>query len=250
MEATEVKGGLPEHVLQHREKFQDYVLNHSESWLRPFLVCFYEHWHNWNNQFFDNEMTPPYILIAEPSSPRFWGDCSRISGFGGRSQIRIRPSVLSGKATNVRSGVEFFEGRKRIGADIVLHEMIHQWAQEVTCINEASFSGHGNNFRDKCNEIGRVLGLPPVRNSKKRGKDKDLPSCSFWPHVVRPKDYYLGALIPNVTSVESKDPDSDEEEIEPTHTIPIPLDPQKAAVVLKEHFKRERLSELLVNLKR
>ena len=44
-----------------------------------------------------------------------------------------------------------------------------------------------------CNRIGAKLGLPPVRTSKARGKDKDLPSCAYWPEDVRPDDYYQGA---------------------------------------------------------
>jgi hypothetical protein len=58
---------------------------------------------------------------------------------------------------------------------------------------EDGFHGHGPKFRDQCNRIGALLGLPPVRTSKARGKDKALPSCAQWPHCVRPADYYLGA---------------------------------------------------------
>jgi hypothetical protein len=52
-------------------------------------------------------------------------------------------------------------------------------------------------FAALCNEIGQALGLPPVRSMKKRGKDKDLPSCAHWPLNVRPRDYYLGAYKPH-----------------------------------------------------
>ena len=45
-------------------------------------------------------------------------------------------------------------------------------------------------------EIGQKLGLPPVRASRNRGKDADLPSCAQWPHCVRPEGYYLGAYVP------------------------------------------------------
>ncbi len=36
-----------------------------------------------------------------------------------------------------------------------------------------------------------------LRSMKKRGKDKDLPSCAQWPLNVRPRDYYLGAYKPH-----------------------------------------------------
>ncbi len=80
-------------------------------------------------------------------------------------------------------------------ADVLLHEMIHQWQQEVTGDTEEGYHGHGPTFRDKANEIGAKLGLPPVRTCKKRGKDEDLPSCSYWPHGNRPDGYYLGAVV-------------------------------------------------------
>ena len=78
-------------------------------------------------------------------------------------------------------------------ADVFLHETVHQWQHEVLGDLEDGYHGHGPKFRDQCNRIGALLGLPPVRTSKARGKDKALPSCAYWPHCVRPVDYYLGA---------------------------------------------------------
>src|SRR5262249_48651882 len=78
-------------------------------------------------------------------------------------------------------------------ADILLHETIHQYQTEVSGQTEEGYSGHGPHFRDLANKIGAKLGLPPVRTGKKRGKEKDLPSCSYWPHIVRPAEYYQGA---------------------------------------------------------
>ena len=49
--------------------------------------------------------------------------------------------------------------------------------------------GHGPAFRDTCNRIGGALGLPPVKTSKARGPEKDLPSCAHWPFNVRPEGY-------------------------------------------------------------
>jgi hypothetical protein len=62
------------------------------------------------------------------------------------------------------------------------------------------FHGHGPGFRDKANEIGTHLELGPVRTSKKRGPKKDLPSCSQWPHCIRPLEHYLGAFRPPAES--------------------------------------------------
>jgi len=81
-------------------------------------------------------------------------------------------------------------------ADVLLHEMVHQWQQEVSGDRDTEYHGHGPAFRDRANVIGAVLGLPTVRTCKARGKDADRPSCSQWPHNVRPGDFYGGAYIP------------------------------------------------------
>jgi hypothetical protein len=110
-------------------------------------------------------------------------------------QISLRPSLLDGTYPHLRPEPEFAEGRFRYVADVLLHEMVHHYHMEITENTEASFHGHGPAFRDECNRIGAVLRLPPVRSHKKRGPDKDLPSCAYWPHIVRPLDYYLGAVV-------------------------------------------------------
>ncbi len=38
--------------------------------------------------------------------------------------------------------------------------------------------------------------MSPVRDCKRRGSGKDLPSCAQWPHCVRPADHYVGAYRP------------------------------------------------------
>jgi hypothetical protein len=93
-------------------------------------------------------------------------------------------------------GSDDAQGRFRVVADVLLHEMIHQWHQEVTGETEASYHGHGPAFRDVCNRIGGLLGLDVVRDMKARGKHRDLPSCAHWPHNIRPADYYRGAYVP------------------------------------------------------
>lgn len=188
-------GPIAPHEVAHREDFRDYVLRLAEPWHREHLGRLYELWDRWNRDYFDGRLVPPYILLSEPSEPNRYGDCGRVSGFGGQSQIRLRPSLLTGKHPHVRGGAEYAAGRARLVEDILLHEMIHQWHQEVTGTNDASYHGHGPAFRDECNRIGALLGLPRVRTMKKRGKDADLPSCSQWPHDVRPAGFYLGAYV-------------------------------------------------------
>ena len=43
---------------------------------------------------------------------------------------------------------------------------------------------------------------------KKRGKDKDLPSCAQWPHNVRPAGFYLGAYKPDPGLAGEGEPDA------------------------------------------
>jgi hypothetical protein len=171
-----------------RQRFRDYVLTQAEPWHREHLGRLYDLWDSWNEQFFDGRMVAPYILLSEPCIPRVYGDCSPVSGFGGLSQIRIRPSLLAGSHPDVRQGHQYAEGRFQLVADVVLHEAVHQFHQEVTGKREGGDHGHGPAFRDKCNQIGAHLGLPPVGSRKAKG-----PRCQHWPHAVRPLSYYQGA---------------------------------------------------------
>ncbi len=187
---------LTDAAVQHREQFRDFVLLKAEPWHRHHLGKLYELWNEWNRDFFGGALVAPYVLLSEPSAPSRYGDCSSVSGFGGRSQIRLRPSLLTGTHPHMRPGAEFAEGRFRFTADVLLHETNHQHGQEVSGRTEEAYHGHGPAFRDNCNRLGAVLGLPSVRHAKARGKDRDLPSCAQWPHNVRPADYYLDAIRP------------------------------------------------------
>src|SRR5262249_34220896 len=151
---------VPPDARLHREDFRRYVLEKAEPWHREHLGRLYTLWDGWNAAYFGGQLVCPYILLNEPSNPKRLGDCAPVSGFGGKSQIRLRPSLLVGThpACNEDS---CDEGRFLFVADILLHEMIHQWQQEVTGDREYAYHGHGPKFRDKCNEIGTDLGLAP-----------------------------------------------------------------------------------------
>jgi len=178
--------------INHRKQFEKFVLKDGN----PTVSKLIHLWNYWNKEFFDNAFKAcPIILLAEPSKPSRLGDYSPIGAYGSRSQIRIRPSLLSGTHPHTLPGKEYEKGRFLFVADVCLHETIHLWQDEVMGDLEDSYHGHGILFRDKCNEIGEKLGLPPVRTCKKRGKDAELPSCSHFPHNVRPPDYYQGAYV-------------------------------------------------------
>lgn len=180
----------------HRREFERFVLDDAEPSYRRPLSRLYANWHRINADYFDAALVVPYVLLAQPSQPKRYGQFAPVSSFGGHAEIRIRPSLLDGTHPHMVLGGSH-EGRFRFVADILLHEIIHQAQHEVLGAAEESYHGHGTVFRDTANRIGTELGLPPVRTNKKRGADRDRPSCSQWPHCVRPDDYYLGAYWPS-----------------------------------------------------
>jgi hypothetical protein len=186
---------LPAQDIAFREQMRRYILEHSEPWHREHLGRLERLWEQWNAEHFGAEMVIAAIVLSEPSNPRRLGQYAAVSGIGCRSEISIRPSLLTGTHPMVQGGAKYAEGRSLLVADVLIHEMIHQWQQEVTGKTEDGNHGHGPTFRDKANEIGAKFGLPPVRTNQKRGKDKDLPSCSYWPYGNRPDGYYLGAVV-------------------------------------------------------
>jgi len=119
-------------AVAHREAFRAYVLDEADPWHRAHLGRLYALWEEWNATHFAAAMVAPYLLLNEPMAPNVYGDCGPVSGFGGRSQIRLRPSLLRGTHPDVRPGVDFAAGRFAFVADVLLHEMVHQWQQEVS----------------------------------------------------------------------------------------------------------------------
>jgi hypothetical protein len=180
---------------KHRKAFMAYVVGKAEDWHREHLGDLYRCWEEWNAAYFGGELVPPYVLLAEPSSPRALGDFSVVSCFGGQGQIRIRPSLVRGTHKRLRGGDRHAQGRRLFVRDIALHETAHLYCEEIIGKGEESYKGHGPVFAGECNRIGEALGLPPVRPAKARGGQKDLPSCAQWPHNVRPAGYYLGAVV-------------------------------------------------------
>ena len=221
---TQKASPVSEQDVQLREQIKSYILEHSEPWHREHLGKLTELWERWNGEHFAGAMVWPVILLNEPSTPTRFGDCGSVSGIGCRSQIRIRPSLLTGTHPRVNG---ILEGRFLFVSDVLLHEMIHQWQQEVSGDTDEGYNVHGPAFRDKANEIGARLGLPRVRTCKARGKDKELPSCSHWPHNVRPDNYYLGAYV--------------QASVDKPKSLTVPIDIDRAAKVLRQHFDVDAL---------
>lgn len=126
----------------------------------------------YNAAHFDSSLGSPLILITQAKSARTLGDYIARDVHGLESRIRIAPrAVLRGEL---------------LACDVLLHEMVHAWAEEIEEDGEDSYRGHGPKFAKKCNEIGAALGLPPVGV---KGRD-GLPDCKAWPMCVRPAGFY------------------------------------------------------------
>jgi len=185
---------LSEKHISHRNSFEGFVTDGAEGPVAEFVKQLFTEWHNYNEKYFYGKMIVPYINLAQNFTTKRVGEFAPSSSWGGKSEIRIRPTLFTGKHPMIHTGAPM-EGRKRYMFDILLHESIHQYCQEILGDPEASYKGHGPVFKSECNRISGLMGLTGlVRDCKARGKNRDLPGCQYWPHCVRPDDYYMGAI--------------------------------------------------------
>lgn len=126
----------------------------------------------YNTRFFGGALGSPLVLITQAKSARTWGDFVARDVHGLESRIRIAPKAVA-------RGDLF-------AADVLLHEMVHAWQEEIAKDGEQSYRGHGPLFAAECTRIGALLKLPPVGV---KGRD-GLPDCKAWPMCVRPAGYY------------------------------------------------------------
>ena len=169
-----------------RHQIFNYAVSVAEGPYKEFLPRLNTAWSEYNDRFFNGELTPAFILISPPSSSKAEGDCSHWSGYGGKLQIRLRPSIIDGSYRAFNPSHDL-ENRWLYILDVLLHEMIHTW-QITKDLIERSYGGHGKFFTAKANEIGKALGLPEV--AMRRRKDKSIPIAPHWPSNVRPDGFY------------------------------------------------------------
>ena len=161
---------------------------------KEFQRKLYEHYEKCKLEFFpDTALPTPIIELTPPSSAKAWGEFLPQSQSGIESKINLRPTILTGEHPKVSGLEEHAFGRQLLMYDILVQQMLRMFCVEVLKEPENSFHGHGPRFRDECNRVGQILGLSQVRTAKKRGQDKDLPSCTNWPYIVRPEGYFQGA---------------------------------------------------------
>src|SRR5689334_6257149 len=94
--APPLAGTISEDDLRHREAFWDFVLTKAEPHYRDRLTKLLHVWEEANARYYGGVLARPIILLATPKMPNVYGDCGPVSGWGARSQIRIRRSLLDG----------------------------------------------------------------------------------------------------------------------------------------------------------
>ena len=150
--------------------------------------------HEWARAaLFDGRILAAMVLLTPPSSARALADYVPKDPHGIVSRIRIAPSVAN-------------LGCLRYLSDVLLHEMVHAWCNEVEADPEVSYRGHGPKYTARANAIGAVLGLPKVfvkgripeaeaaavaeAMKDRGGEGAEPPDSARWPLCVRPADYY------------------------------------------------------------
>ena len=136
-------------------------------------------WERYNKKFFDDELSPPRILLVELQnnvssihSLKLWGLYQWVNG---ESIIAINECMFRLPVTVDSPAYDEF--KLRIASDTLLHEMIHQQISETDQfdVNERQYRGHGHKFADICNLVGEMRGLQSVYVNQR-------PFCHAWPH--------------------------------------------------------------------
>jgi len=152
-------------------------------------------WHEYNIKYFDGRLAPPLLSIESIPPPvpglRFVGNYYRRRD-DRPSRILLESAMFAGDLPFLRRGPEFAAGRERYIADVLLHEMVHQYQCEVLGIRRTRIDGrwsspqHGRTFCARANFIGKLLQLTRVTANRR-------PTGTAWPHTIRPSWYYQDA---------------------------------------------------------
>jgi len=136
-------------------------------------------WSQYNNEFFNDELSLPKILLIELQNRvnsicqlRLWGLYKWVNG---ESIIAINACIFRLPITVDSPAYDEF--KFRLASDTLLHGMIHQQIFQTNQfdVNEQQYKGHGHKFADICNMVGETRGLQPVYVNQK-------PFCYAWPH--------------------------------------------------------------------
>src|SRR3954462_12278975 len=73
---------------------------------------------------------PAALLILAPKSPSAEGDYTPYSGWGSKSQLRLRPSLFDASHPHLLNGSRDPQGLERYWLDVALHKVVHQYCFE------------------------------------------------------------------------------------------------------------------------
>jgi hypothetical protein len=185
--------------IEHKKEFKQFVINESDEHYRIILGDLYSSWDKYNNEFFKSEFnTPPYITLSAPRYMGHLGAYKTISDFGGRSHIKIRHALLGDGHPRTKNMTD--KGKQRFVRDVLLHQMVHQYLDEILGLDPKLVQLHTGVFITKCNEIGEKLNLVSVGPPNQPKSGPKLPSAIYWPNIVRPYGYYGGEYEPRKKS--------------------------------------------------
>ena len=179
----------PDEIVQaERRRYAAFAVRHSEPVYREVLADLYDFWREMNKTFFRGQLKKPHLTIGV-TPPRCLGFCKPLTDWGGQLQITISETVVLGRHRVVVNRWPA-EGAKRFARDMLLHEILHQFAWEVSGDTEQGYRGHGPRFTKLCNEIGERLGITFVITRRRGRKDSEKATANYWPYSVRPAGYY------------------------------------------------------------
>ncbi len=161
------------------------ALKQSPRRVRHHLRRLYRLWAKWNVKFFGGELTAPQIVLGRFRDASRYGACGPASNPGSLSQIRLQLSLVTGTHPHLAGRECSFEKHHRLVAEVLMHEMVHQWGREVGHSDDRRWRHHGTSFCQKCNDIGRQLRLLPVGTAREARRNPGVASCARWPHNAR-----------------------------------------------------------------
>lgn len=151
-----------------------------------------QQWNIFNAAYFDKSLSPISIRVVnmEEEIGKTYVGVYRYNKESQKTMILLNDKLIYGNDDYLRPGKEYAHGRYRLMADVLLHEMIHQYQREV--IKNVGYTKtkryfcHGKSFCQKASEIAEKIGLEKVRPNRQ-------PASKQWPGSTRDKEYYLGA---------------------------------------------------------
>ena len=152
-----------------RAQVRDFARREAEPFYREWLDRLYDAWEEFNDAYFDGRLIVPVIVISEPATPRTLADWSRVSAFGARSQMRVRPSLLRGTHPFFIGAADApvdpkpdwqptgLKGKVEAGA---------QFAQTQFCMDAGVIRRYLARLSDAGINLAMLIGVNPLRSAK------------------------------------------------------------------------------------